>query len=182
MKLEFSKLMGALIAMLMSTSAALADDPTQDALHPVRLVEITSDFYKGETYYLGYMESADHAIQKFFYEDEKHVITYYTWQQVMTGDIPIIQTTYNGTVYDLVRVSLDQNLGEKSYQIYLSYLKNAITGGRRVNTLKLAYNPQINNYEILYGLKVEEPVTKALAVTNYVGSIPVGIDYVVYSK
>lgn len=183
MKQVFSRILSAALGVMFFLPGAFAiDDPALGSLHPVRLIEITSDYYPGEKYYLGYMESDDHSIAQFFYEENSGKMNYYTWEQMNAGDIPIIQTSYNGTVYDLVRVTLNQNLNENSYFVELSYMKNAITGSRRINTLKLAYQPQKNNYELLYGNKFEDLVTQARAITNYIGSIPVGIDYVNYSK
>jgi hypothetical protein len=183
MKQVLSRVLAVGMGILCSLTAAWADgNASPGVLHPVRLVEITSDYYPGEKYYLGYMESEDHSIAQFFYEENNGKIIYYSWEQMNAGDIPIIQTSYNGIVYDLVRVTLNQSLNENAFQVELNYLKNAITGSRRINTLKLAFNPQKNNYELLYGLKVEEPITQARAITNFIGSIPVGIDYVIYSK
>jgi hypothetical protein len=182
MKFKFSNFLGTVFMMLMSTSAAFAvGDPTDDTLRPVTLIEITSAYYPGETFKLGYLESENHSIQKFFYDDNGKKTTYYTWEQ-MNGQVPIIQTTNNGIVYDLLRVSIDQNLDERSYDITLSYLKNAITGSRRIIYLKLAYTPEKSNYELFYGRVPQDLVKRAHAVINYIGGIAVGVDYVQFSK
>ena len=170
------------MTMLMSASTVLAAGvPTEDTLHPVPLIEITSEYYPGEKFILGYLEAEDHSIQKFYYDDNGKTITYYSWEQ-MNGEVPIIQTSYNGRVYDLVRVTLEKNLNDQTFDITLSYLKNALTGTRRINQLKLAYTPSKSIYELFFGDIPEDLVKYAKAYINYIGGIAVGINNVIYSK
>lgn len=153
-------------------------DPSK--LPAIRLLEIKAEYYPGETYYLGYAENPDHTINSVYYENHEHIRKFYSFKD-LSRNVPIIQTTSGGTVYDLVRVSIVQGKDKGMYLVEMSYMKNGLFKNRKTAEFTIVFNPQRQVYE-LKDADAEGLINRSYVTTNYWGKLAVGIDNIRSSK
>lgn len=175
---SFLFLCSLLITLTNTVSASAATDPSK--LNAIRLLEIKAEYYPGETYYLGYAENPDHSINSVFYENNEKVRKFFSFKD-LSREIPIIQTTSGGTVYDLVRISVVSSKIKGKYNVSMSYMRNGLFKNRRSSEFTIVYNARRQVYE-LKDADGEELINRSYVTTNYWGSLAVGIANIQSSK
>lgn len=149
-------------------------------LPAIRLLEIKAEYYPGETYYLGYAENPDHSINSVFYENNEHTKKFYSFKD-LSKNVPLIQTTSGGTVYDLVRISINASKVKGNYNVEMSYMKNGLFKNRKTTYFTIVYNSQRQVYELKDG-QADGLINRTYVTTNYWGSLAVGIESINSSK
>jgi len=177
--MSFFKTTILLTAFVGFLSAHAEIDP-RSLLNQINLIEVRAEYYPNDTYYLGYAENADHSLNSIFYETNSHQKTYYSISD-LSDEVPIIQTTSGGKVYDLVR--LQGQIGDEvgAYNITMRYMKNGLFKNTKPLNFSLEYNSSRQVFEVKKA-ETGEIINRIYATTNFWGKRAVGIDKIICSK
>lgn len=163
MLLTLSTFAGASSAFAVCSMEEMNKDP-RSKLPAINLMNITADYYPNEVYHLGYAKNSDGSINSIYYENELGCRKYYSFE-ILSGQIPIIQTVDGKTTYDLVRVHIEPGDQKGEYEVTMSYMTNGLFRNRDEVEFKLVYSPVKKVYEVLNDDDVR--LTEARATTNF---------------
>ena len=162
-----------LLSIVFGFFSSFVSAESLSSLNTIRLVEIKAEYYPNETYYLGYSENPDHSISSIFYENNANQKRFFTFSE-LSNDVPIIQTTSGGTVYDLVRLMVRESSEHGHYDVSMSYMRNGLFKNRKTAGFKLEFNHHRQVYE-LKDSKTNQLMTRTYVTTNFWCSKAVGI-------